>query len=448
LIKYIQQTIAAYLGNKQNESYFSDYIIKNSIQLFLLHFFSLVLGFLSNYVLIKIAGVDYYGSYIYIFNFLYLLVSFCILGMDTLLVKNVSVYEAGGNYRELKGIVFFGIVVCFFSSLIMAFISEKIAAVTGVVEYSGYVNWFILSFSTLLTLSLIAINQASLQGLKKIVLSQVGEKIVRPILVIALVIVLFFYRKKVSLEALIWINIAALLITFLITSILHQWNIGYKLKAVKPRYEFRSWTNSAIAFFLLGSLYIINSRVDVFLLGLLRGNEEVAVYNIALKISEITSFGLVIVNFIIAPVIAKLFANAELSQLQRLATQSARIAFVTGLPLLLLIVLFRKSILIFFGVNFFNGQEALLILCSGQLINVICGSVGMLLLMSGYQRFSIYSLAASTAFSIIFNIILTPKYGIVGTAIATATSIAMWNGLMYFFVRKKINIRPTAFGIV
>jgi len=198
----------------------------------------------------------------------------------------------------------------------------------------------------------------------------------------------------------------------------------------------------------LGTLYILNSRVDVFLLGLLRGTDEVGVYNIVLKISEIISFGLVLINFVIAPIIAKLFVKSELRQLQQLATQSARIVLVIGLPLLLLIVFFRKSILDFFGVNFFNGQEALLILCSGQLINILCGSVGTLLLMSGYQRFSVYSLTISTAFSVIFNIILTPKYGIVGTAIATAASIVMWNCLMYLFVRKKLNIRPTAFGIV
>jgi O-antigen/teichoic acid export membrane protein len=67
--------------------------------------------------------------------------------------------------------------------------------------------------------------------------------------------------------------------------------------------------------------------------------------------------------------------------------------------------------------------------------------------MSGYQRFSIYSLGASTIFNIIFNLILTPKYGIVGTAIATAGSIAIWNCLMYFFVRNKLRVKPTAFGI-
>jgi O-antigen/teichoic acid export membrane protein len=315
-------------------------------------------------------------------------------------------------------------------------------------ENGADVDWFILSFSALLMLSIITINQASLQGLKRIVLSQVGEKIVRPLLVIAVVVIMFSTRGEISLDKLIWVNISAIGITLLITSFFYQRNIGVKFKSIKPAYEFTSWSNSAMAFFLLGVLYMVNSRIDIFLLGLLKGNDDVGVYNIILKISEIISFGLVIINFIIAPLIAKSFANDERVQLQRLVTQSARIVLMIGLPLLLLIIVFSKSILIFFGVNFFNSQQALLILCFGQLINILCGSVGMLLLMCGYQRFSVYSLAISTGFNIVFNIILTPEYGIVGTAIATATSLAMWNLLMYFFVRRKINIRPTAFRIL
>jgi O-antigen/teichoic acid export membrane protein len=296
-------------------------------------------------------------------------------------------------------------------------------------------------------LSIITINQSSLQGFKKIILSQAGDKIIRPALIIAFATILFFSTGHINLPDLVWINIAVLGITLLVTFILLQKNLPPSLKLIKPQFEIINWTNSAAAFFVLGVLYLVNSRVDIFLLGLFRGKEEVGVYNIALKISEIVSFGLIIVNFIIAPVIAGLFEKRDLLRLQTLVTQAARMVVIIGLPLLLLIVSFSKEIMIFFGVNIFEGRQALLILCTGQLINILCGSVGTLLLMSGYQQFSIFSLAISTAFSIIVNIILTPKFGLVGTAISTTISVAMWNCLMYFFVRKKINIRPTAFGV-
>ena len=393
-------------------------------------------------------GVNDYGSYVYIFNLLYLLANFCILGTDTLVVKNVPVYEAAGKFEKLKGVIFFGISAGVFGSFIIAFASEIITTLIGGIKYTGGFNWLILAISSLSMISITLINQASLQGFKKIIWSQVTEKIIKPVLIIILVITIFYSGKKVSLNELIWINLVAIAVTLLITSILHQKSIPFKLKNVKPRFEFASWTHSAVGFFLLGILYILNSRIDIFLLGMLKGNDEVGVYNIVLKISETISFGLVIVNFVLAPLIARLFTNGEISELQKLVTRSAQIILLMGIPVMLVIIFFRTSILTFFGVNFFNSREALLILCFGQFINIVCGSVGMLLLMSGNQRFSIYSLAISTCFNIVFNIILTPKYGIVGTAMATAGSLAIWNILMYLFVRKRIKIHPTAFGTI
>jgi len=119
-----------------------------------------------------------------------------------------------------------------------------------------------------------------------------------------------------------------------------------------------------------------------------------------------------------------------------------------SLPLFVLIILFRRDILLFFGAEFLKGQTSLVILCSGQLINILCGSVGTLLIMTGQQRFSIISLIVSTVFNIGLNVLLTAELGMAGTAIAAASSLVIWNGMMLFFVKRKINIRPTAFGFV
>jgi O-antigen/teichoic acid export membrane protein len=96
-------------------------------------------------------------------------------------------------------------------------------------------------------------------------------------------------------------------------------------------------------------------------------------------------------------------------------------------------------------VSFLNGEQAFVILCAGQVVNVLFGSVGTLLIMSGNQRSTVLSLLAGTIFNVLGSVLLTPKYGIVGTAIAAAGSLAIWNLLMYFFVIEKTKIRPTIF---
>jgi O-antigen/teichoic acid export membrane protein len=447
LTKLIEKIITVIFKKTPVDSYFSGYLIKNSVQLFLLQSISLGLGFLLNYVFIKLAGVNDYGQYVYTFNFIYLLVNLCMMGTDSLLVKNISVYDASENYRKLKGIIFFGVMTAVAGSLFIAFCSKVIVDLTGIIKNKGNFNWFMLAITSLFMLSVTAVFHASLQGSKKIILSQLAEKIIKPTSMVILVLAVFYVQKEISFNKLILINLAAIGITLIITLIFFQRNIGFKLKDLRPAFEFNTWIYSAGSFFLLGILYILNSRIDIFLLGLLKGSAEVGVYNIGLKISETISFGLVIVNFVLAPVIAKLFASGEMFQLQQIVTRAAQMVFLFSFPLVLLIFLFGQNVLAFFGVDFLNGNKALIILCFGQIINILCGSVGTLLMMTGHQRFSLYSLGISTVFNIVVNIILTPAYGVVGTAFATAGSLAIWNLLMYWFVRKKIKIYPAAFKI-
>ncbi|HEY2722929.1 MAG TPA: polysaccharide biosynthesis C-terminal domain-containing protein [Chitinophagaceae bacterium] len=445
MIRLIQKTIGLIFKNDQGESHFSDFLIRNSVQLLLLNGCSLLLGFVSNYVLIRFAGVSDYGSYVYIFNLLYLLLNFCIIGTDTLLIKKISVYDVAGSHGGLKGIIFFGMIAAICGSIVISIISEIVVTHTKLIRRVEDFNWLVLSVSSLLMLSITAVSQASLQGLKKIISSHFPEKILKPLVIIIMVGVVFFIQKKVSVNNLVGINLAAMALTLVITFGFLMRAIGGKLKTIRPKLELSNWTYSALSFFFIGMLYVLNSRIDIFILGLFRGNDEISVYNIALKISDTVSFGLVTVNFVLAPVIARLFANNGMMELQRIMRRAAEMVLFFSLPVLVGIIFLRHQALGFFKVDFFNGSTALLILGAGQLINVVFGSVGTLLMMTGNQKFSIYALILSTVLNIIFNITLTPKYGIIGTSIATAASLAMWNVLMYFFARRKLKIETTAF---
>jgi O-antigen/teichoic acid export membrane protein len=448
LILLIRKIVAGITGKEQPGDFYSGYITKNSVQLFFMHCMALGLGFVSNYVLVKIAGVNNYGSYVYIFNLLYLLAAFCMIGTDTLLVKKISVYDSVSKHPELKGIIFYSWLMVFSGVVLVAIVSKVIFSITGIMDGKTTINWLLLTFLSLVMLSVTTVNQASLQGLKKIFFSQVSEKLIRPLLVILLALAFLYKNNMISVEELIWINIAAIAAAMLVTIILLGRSIPFKLKSIRPEYEIADWTRTSLSFFLLSILYVLNSRIDIFLLGLYRTSEEIGVYNIALRISEVIGFGLTIINFVLAPLIAKLYANGERIKLQQVITRSSRMVLFISLPLAIIIVIFRDTLLSFFGVDFLNGNIALLILCFGQLLNVICGSVGLLLVMTGYEKFSIVSLAAGICLNIVLNLMLIPKYGLTGTAIATSSGFIIWNLLMYLFVRKKLKIHTTALGVI
>ena len=448
MISFIRKIFSGIFGAAQYQKYFDNYVASNSLVLFFIHCLSVLLVFFSNFILVRIAGVSNYGGYVYLFNLVYLLVTFSILGLDTLLVKKVAVYNDAKKYPQLKGILLFAFFVIVISSIIVAALFKIISNLSGSLSFISQINWFAFALISLLLLSIISLSQVVLQGMKKIVWSQVGEKIIRPILLIALVITFYLFSSQVSLPRLIWINVLSIAITLIVILILCKKTFGNKLKKIKPEYDFKNWIAASMSFFVVDLLYNFNARISIFLLGIFHSEESIGIFNIALRVSEIISFSLVIINFVLSPAIAKLYANGKKEKLQIMITKSARGTLFVGLLLTAIILLFGKNILELFGTRFIAGQPALIVLGIGQLINILCGSVGLLLLMTGNQRFSIYSLAVGTTINLILNFILVPKYGIMGSAIASSASLITWNVMMYYFVRRKLDIRTTAFGFL
>jgi O-antigen/teichoic acid export membrane protein len=71
----------------------------------------------------------------------------------------------------------------------------------------------------------------------------------------------------------------------------------------------------------------------------------------------------------------------------------------------------------------------LLILAVGQLATAATGPTGVLLTMTGKQKWEVGNTIAMVAFNFLLNLFLIPKMGKTGAAIATALSLATINGL-------------------
>ncbi|CAN5119127.1 flippase [soil metagenome] len=447
MISLFKKILSGIFGDLNYQKYATNYIARNSTLLFFIQCFSILLVFVSNYVLIKTAGVDNYGAYVFVFNLVYLLLNFSLMGFDTLLIKKAAIYEDISEYGEFKGLLLTSVIIILISSAVAASIFQIAGKWSNPEIISNEMNWFLIAFFSLLMLSAAALFQSVLQGRRKIVWSQIGEKIVRPLLLIIIVVGYYYLYKSVSLKSLIWINITAIGLAMSVTLWFFKKTITGKIGRIKAVFHVRDWMKASFSFLLVDLLYNGNSRISIFLLGIFRTGDDVGIFNIALRISEVISFALVIVNFVLSPVIAKLYAAGKMNELQILVKRCARITLVVGTVLTAGILLFSNEILSLFGSTFLEGRPALMTLCYGQVINILCGSVGLLLIMTGKQRYSIYSLALGLITNVLFNLLLTPRYGVSGAAISLTASLIIWNLAMYYFVRRTLNIRPTAFGV-
>lgn len=206
--------------------------------------------------------------------------------------------------------------------------------------------------------------------------------------------------------------------------------------------NWNSWTfiRESMPMMLSSTILVLLGWLDTFVLGIYETDANIGIYNVALKISLLTGFGLQAINSILAPKLAKSHAEGKLQLFNGLIRFSTRINFFSTLVIVVGILVFHRVLLSIFGEEFISGAEVLIILCVGQLINAMSGSIGEIMLMTGRQIAYQNIMLAALVLNIILNFTLIPLYGILGAAIATALSIAIWNITGAIYLKRKVGV--------
>jgi O-antigen/teichoic acid export membrane protein len=131
------------------------------------------------------------------------------------------------------------------------------------------------------------------------------------------------------------------------------------------------------------------------------------------------------VNQIFSPTIADLHARGQNELLRRFFQTLTKWILGLTLPLACLIVIFSRDLMRIFGSDFEASWPILVIGTLGQLINCGVGWVGYLLLMAGKQHRLIRIQAIMAGVMVVLSLLLIPKLGLTGAALAAALTNAI-----------------------
>tara|TARA_B100001142_G_scaffold251107_1_gene251330 strand:- start:212 stop:772 length:561 start_codon:yes stop_codon:yes gene_type:complete len=174
------------------------------------------------------------------------------------------------------------------------------------------------------------------------------------------------------------------------------------------------------------------------MLGAMTTAENVGVYHTAFKLSMFAAVALMSINSIASPKFAEMFGKNDIEGLKKVVHQSTKMIFWTSVPLVTIFFIFPEFFLGLFGEEFKIGVTAFIFLSCGRLISSFSGSVGNILQMTGNQNIYASILLIGAVLNIVLNLILIPLYGINGAALASMSSLIVWNLSMVFVVKKKL----------
>jgi O-antigen/teichoic acid export membrane protein len=146
------------------------------------------------------------------------------------------------------------------------------------------------------------------------------------------------------------------------------------------------------------------------------------------------------------PRFSSIIAEGNHGELAAAAIDAARWTFWPALGVGLVVLAAGHLLLSLFGGAFTSGYLVMAILLAGILAKSLVGPAETLLMMAGKQNLCVALYAGALTANVGLNLALIPHYGIEGTAIATASAMAVEAILLHLAVRRTLGIVLFAFA--
>jgi len=136
------------------------------------------------------------------------------------------------------------------------------------------------------------------------------------------------------------------------------------------------------------------------------------------------------INTLLVPAISELFVWGGREALRALVGKATLWTLLGALSIALPVALLAVPLLALFGRDFGAGTSTLRILLIGQVVAAGAGSQLYLMTMTGHERKAAILLVSSAVANAIFSAALIDSMGSIGPAVATTTTLALWNWIM------------------
>ena len=162
---------------------------------------------------------------------------------------------------------------------------------------------------------------------------------------------------------------------------------------------------------------------DLFLLGMFTDASTVGVYRGCMQITLLFELIWTALSSATATLYTVLIADDRPQQLQETYTAAGRLATLLATPLLLVIMVNGGDLLGLLGPGFVVGALPLFVLACGHYVKLAFGAASIVLNVGGRQSLEAGNVALAAAVNLVLNLLLIPAFGLLGAALATATSL-------------------------
>ncbi|YBV96146.1 lipopolysaccharide biosynthesis protein [Phyllobacteriaceae bacterium JZ32] len=413
---------------------------RSSLAAFSVRIVSAAIALIAQIILARWMGGFEYGIYVLVWITAIIIGNLSCLGFHTTIIRYVPEYFERNLLDDVRGILWTGRVFGILASTFVALVG----ALGVYLLHDRMENYYILPFYLgLISVPMIALGDM-LDGTARsrswVLTALTPTYIVRPLLSLLFMVAAVpagFAPTAVTALA------AAILATYVTTLgqlAVVKGSLAQIIPAGARSLRLREWFAVSVPIFLVEGFFFLLINVDVLMVGHFMDPDHVAVYFATTKILALAHFVYFAVKAGVAQRYSQLLHGGDHERFASFVQDSVKWTFWPTLVLGIVLLLLGEPLLSLFGASFTEGYPLLFVLIIGVIARASVGPTESLLNMSGNQNVCAALYAVALCINVALNILLIPRLGLMGAAIATAAAMAFEASSLSLTVYRRLGI--------
>jgi O-antigen/teichoic acid export membrane protein len=409
---------------------------------FIGNLFSYGIQFAFGIVIARLLGADLLGLYSLGMTFPELAGFIAVLGLGVGIARFIPIAINQRDEARLRGIFQVGIALPGVVSMVLAlgiFLSADLISVR-IYNQPDLAPVVRLGCLAIPLFALMAVLEAVTQGFKRMEYKVYSEDITLSVSKLVLTVVLV--GAGLGVMGAVGANIVALVATvvMLFVFVNHLFPLAHVWQAAKR--DIRGLFRFSLPIYLSMLVGQFGSKIATLVLGFFGTFSGIGIYVAASRVAGVGYLFYWSLMRIAMPMVADLHSRGKIDQLERMYQTMTKWGMIFNLPVFFSMAIFARPLLSIFGPDFVAGASSLIILAFAVLFDVSTGVCGTIVTMTGHSKLSLANSVISLVVSVGLHLLLIPRWGLVGAAVASVFCAVLINVLRLVEVYLLFKIQP------
>jgi O-antigen/teichoic acid export membrane protein len=409
---------------------------------------SMATTFVAQVIVVRYLSKEDFGHFGYAWSVVLLLQAVLALGLDRADTRFLSLYDERRDHARFFGVLAVEAVTIAATGLL---------AVAAVLTLAGFGDALTAGVDpAALSLLAVLIALAPLQALDQLTLNVfavmarpraifVRRYLLEPLLRLLVVVLLVAGRRSVGFLAFGYLAVGVIGVSLyggLLVRLLRPRWVQHGLRLRRLRFPVRELFGFGLPLLSTNVVYVATTALATVVLGYFRPPSEVAAFRAVQPVAALNAMVMLSFAILFTPAAGRLWARGDREGMRDLYWQTASWLAVLTFPVFVVTTALAEPLTVqLFGARYADSATYLALLALGTYANAALGFNGLTIQMLGRIRYVVVINCSTAAFALAANLVLAPRFGAIGAAVAVLATLVLHNLL------KQAGLGGTGVGI-